>query len=119
MARPVSHGASCEPGTIPLVTELVRRLGVASATSVGVAAMLGAGIFFVWSPAARAAGSGLLIALPLAALVAALNALSTTQLAMRYPVSGGAYAYGRAELGRLAGFAAGVLFLLGKTASVA
>ncbi|CAN5122236.1 APC family permease [soil metagenome] len=101
------------------MTELVRRLGVTSATSVGVAAMLGAGIFFVWGPAARLAGVGVLVALPVAALVAALNALSTTQLAMRYPVSGGAYAYGRAELSPLAGFSAGVLFLLGKTASVA
>ena len=32
-------------------------------------------------------------------LIAALNATSTTRLAMRHPVSGGAYAYGRAELG--------------------
>lgn len=81
--------------------------------------MLGAGIFFVWAPAAADAGSGILIALPLAAVVAALNALSTTRLAMAHPVSGGAYAYGRAELGPAPGFVAGVLFLAGKTASVA
>lgn len=81
--------------------------------------MLGAGVFVVWAPATAAAGSAVLIALPLAALIAALNATSTTRLAMRHPVSGGAYAYGRAELGPTAGFAAGLLFLLGKTASVA
>ncbi len=101
------------------VTELQRRLGVPTATAVGVAAMLGAGIFFVWAPAARAAGAGLLIGLAIAALVATLNALSTTQLAMAHPVSGGAYSYGRAELSPTAGFAAGALFLFGKTASVA
>lgn len=81
--------------------------------------MLGAGVFVVWGPATAAAGSAVLVALPLAAAIAALNAASTTRLAMRHPVSGGAYAYGRAELGPAAGFSAGFLFLLGKTASVA
>jgi APA family basic amino acid/polyamine antiporter len=101
------------------VTQLQRRLGVPAATAIGVASMLGAGIFFVWAPAAADAGAGILLALPLAAAVAALNALSTTRLAMAHPVSGGAYAYGRAELGPVPGFVAGVLFVLGKTASVA
>ena len=101
------------------MTELQRRLGVPAATAIGVASMLGAGIFFVWAPAAADAGAGILLALPLAGVVAALNALSTTRLAMAHPVSGGAYAYGRAELGAVPGFVAGVLFLVGKTASVA
>ncbi|HEY4225627.1 MAG TPA: APC family permease [Pseudolysinimonas sp.] len=101
------------------MTQLQRRLGIPSATAIGVASMLGAGIFFVWAPAAADAGAGILFALPIAALVAALNALSTTRLAMAHPVSGGAYAYGRAELGPVPGFIAGVLFLVGKTASVA
>jgi len=107
------------PGYDPTVTQLQRRLGVPAATAIGVASMLGAGIFFVWAPAAADAGAGILFALPLAAAVAALNALSTTRLAMAHPVSGGAYAYGRAELGPVPGFVAGVLFLVGKTASVA
>jgi len=106
-------------GYDPTVTQLQRRLGVPAATAIGVASMLGAGIFFVWAPAAADAGAGILIALPLAGAVAALNALSTTRLAMAHPVSGGAYAYGRAELGPVPGFVAGVLFLVGKTASVA
>ena len=81
--------------------------------------MIGAGVFFVWAPAAAAAGSGLLIGLALAAVVAVLNALSTTQLAMANPVSGGSYSYARATIGERTGFAAGLLFLVGKTASVA
>jgi APA family basic amino acid/polyamine antiporter len=101
------------------VTQLQRRLGIPAATAIGVASMLGAGIFFVWAPAAADAGAGILLALPLAGAVAALNALSTTRLAMAYPVSGGAYAYGRAELGAAPGFVAGTLFLIGKAASVA
>lgn len=98
---------------------LRRRLGLGGATAIGVASMLGAGVFVVWGPATAAAGSAVLVALPLAALLAALNAVSTTRLAMRHPVSGGAYTYGRAELGPVAGYSAGVLFLVGKTASVA
>ncbi|MEO8261409.1 MAG: APC family permease [Pseudolysinimonas sp.] len=98
---------------------LQRRLGVPGTAAIGVASMLGAGIFFVWAPATSAAGSAVLIALPLAAVLATLNATSTIRLAMRYPVSGGAYAYGRAELGPVPGFIAGVLFVVGKTASVA
>jgi APA family basic amino acid/polyamine antiporter len=101
------------------VQNLQRRLGVPGAAAIGIASMLGAGIFFVWAPATAAAGGAVLVALPLAAGVAILNALSTTRLAMRHPVAGGAYAYGRAELGDTAGFVAGVLFLFGKTASVA
>jgi APA family basic amino acid/polyamine antiporter len=100
-------------------TTLRRRLGIPGATAIGVASMLGAGVFVVWAPATAAAGSAVLVALPLAAVIAALNATSTIRLAMRHPVSGGAYAYGRAEIGPTAGFAAGLLFLLGKTASVA
>ena len=38
---------------------------------------------------------------------------------MEHPVSGGAYAYGRAEVSGAVGFAAGWMFLTGKTASAA
>ncbi|MCU1402665.1 MAG: transporter, partial [Microbacteriaceae bacterium] len=78
------------------VTTLQRRLGLGNAIVIGLASMIGAGVFYVWAPAADAAGSGLLIGLLVAAIVASLNALSSAQLAMAYPVSGGAYAFGRA-----------------------
>jgi APA family basic amino acid/polyamine antiporter len=110
---------TAETAQAPDAGRLRRRLGIPGATAIGVASMLGAGVFVVWSPATAAAGSAVLLALPLAAAIAALNAASTVRLAMRHPVSGGAYTYGRAELGPAAGFAAGFLFLLGKTASVA
>jgi APA family basic amino acid/polyamine antiporter len=96
---------------------LRRHLGTGGAIVVGLAAMIGAGVFYVWAPAAAAAGSGLLIGLVIAGLVASLNALSSAQLAMSHPVSGGAYAFGRATLGPWWGFSAGWLFLAGKTAS--
>jgi len=99
------------------MTTLQRHLGSGGAIVVGLAAMIGAGVFYVWAPAAAAAGSGLLIGLVIAGLIASLNALSSAQLSMSHPVSGGAYAFGRATLGPWWGFAAGWLFLAGKTAS--
>jgi len=99
------------------MTTLERHLGTGRAIIVGLAAMVGAGVFYVWAPASAAAGTGLLIGLVLAGVVASLNALSSAQLAMAYPVSGGAYAFGRATLGPWWGFSAGWLFLAGKTAS--
>ncbi|MET0976143.1 MAG: APC family permease [Leifsonia sp.] len=99
------------------MTTLDRRIDIGQAIGIGLASMIGAGVFFVWAPAAAAAGGGLMIGLVLAGLVASLNALSTAQLSMAHPVSGGAYAYGRATLGPRWGFAAGWLFVWGKTAS--
>ncbi|WP_072314188.1 APC family permease [Agrococcus sp. Marseille-P2731] len=101
------------------MTQLERRIGVPGAVAIGLGAMIGAGLFFVWAPAALLAGPMLPAAVALAAAIAVLNALSTAQLAMRHPVSGGAYAYGRAEVGERVGFAAGWMFLTGKTASAA
>src|SRR5215212_3649016 len=45
---------------------LRRELGLADAVLVGLGAMLGAGVFAAWGPAATAAGAGLLIGLPVA-----------------------------------------------------
>lgn len=81
--------------------------------------MLGAGVFTVWGPATALAGDGLPIAVALAAAIALLNAFSTASLAAEHPTSGGAYLYGRAELGPWPGFVAGWAFLTGKTASCA
>ena len=100
-----------------MMAELRRVLGVRGAAVVGLGAMLGTGVFAAWTPAVGLAGSALLIALGLAALVAALNASSTASLARVLPQSGGAYAYGRAYLSRPAGVLAGYAFVLGKAAS--
>ncbi|WP_229702964.1 APC family permease [Microbacterium murale] len=81
--------------------------------------MIGAGVFSVWGPAIEVAGSGLLIALAIAAVVAFCNATSSAQLAAVHPVSGGTYAYARAEIGPWWGFIAGWCFVIGKIASCA
>lgn len=98
---------------------LQRRLGLGDAVFIGLGSMIGAGVFAVWGPAAAAAGTGLLIGLAIAAIVAFGNATSSAQLAAAHPTSGGTYAYGRAELGPWWGFIAGWGFVVGKTASCA
>jgi len=79
--------------------------------------MVGTGVFAVWEPALDRAGEWLVVAVGIAAIVAALNATSTARLASRFPEAGGVYAYGRIQLNRFAGVAAGVVFIIGKTAS--
>ncbi|CAN5282758.1 APC family permease [soil metagenome] len=98
---------------------LERRLGTADAVVLGLGAMLGSGVFAALGPAAAAAGSLLLVALALAAVVATCNALSSAQLAALHPESGGTYVYGRVRLGPFWGWLAGYGFVVGKTASCA
>ncbi|MDF6041100.1 APC family permease [Streptomyces sp. JH14] len=98
---------------------LRRRLGVFDAIVIGLGSMIGAGVFAALAPAARAAGSGLLIGLAVAAVVAYCNATSSARLAARHPASGGTYVYGRERLGPFWGYLAGWCFVVGKTASCA
>jgi APA family basic amino acid/polyamine antiporter len=102
-----------------MTTTLARRLGTRDAVVVGLGSMIGAGVFAAFAPAAAAAGSGLLLALVLAAGVAYCNAVASAQLAAEYPASGGTYVYGRERLGEWWGFVAGWGFVIGKTASCA
>jgi APA family basic amino acid/polyamine antiporter len=110
MGRP--SGSADESG-------LLRRLGLFDAVLIGLGSMVGAGIFVALAPAAAAAGSGLLLGLAIAALVAFCNATSSARLAARYPTSGGTYVYGRERLGEFWGYLAGWGFVVGKTASCA
>nr|WP_246314672.1 APC family permease [Kineococcus aurantiacus] len=98
---------------------MTRRLGRGDAVAIGLGSMLGAGVFAAFTPAAAATGSGLLLGLLLAAVVAWCNATATAQLAAAHPSSGGVYLYGREELGPWWGFLAGWGFVVGKTASCA
>jgi basic amino acid/polyamine antiporter, APA family len=98
---------------------LARRLGTGDAVVIGVGSMIGAGVFAAFGPAARAAGSALLVGLVIAAVIAYCNATASAQLAAVYPTSGGTYIYGRERLGAWWGFTAGWGFVVGKTASCA
>jgi APA family basic amino acid/polyamine antiporter len=107
------------PSAPDAAAPLARRLGLGDAVVIGLAAMIGAGIFSALAPAAGAASSLLLVALLVAAVVAYANASSSAQLAAQYPAAGGTYVYGRERLGEWWGFAAGWCFVIGKTASCA
>lgn len=112
-ARVTGGGAASGTGA------LARRLGVLDAVVIGLGAMIGAGVFVAFAPAAGAAGSGLLGALGVAAVVAYCNATSSARLAARHPESGGTYVYARRRLGPFWGYLAGWSFVAGKTASCA
>ena len=99
--------------------QLARRLSTGDAIIIGLGSMVGAGVFAAFSPAAAAAGAGLLIGLVIAGIVAFSNATASAQLAAQYPTSGGTYIYGRERLGPWWGFLAGWGFVVGKTASCA
>jgi len=100
-------------------SRLARRLGTFDAVVIGLGSMIGAGVFAAIGPAAQAAGSGLLVGLAIAAVVAYCNATSSAQLGAIYPASGGTYVYGRERLGPFWGYLAGWGFVVGKTASCA
>src|SRR5688500_17668502 len=119
MATPSDPPASGGGADNAAPTRLARRLGTFEAVIIGLGSMIGAGVFAAFGPAAAAAGSGLLVGLAIAAIVAFGNATSTAQLAAVHPTSGGTYAYGRAELGPWWGFVAGWGFVIGKIASCA
>jgi APA family basic amino acid/polyamine antiporter len=107
------------PANSPPPRTLARTLHLSDAVFIGMASMIGAGIFAAISPAAAAAGNWMLVSLGIAATVAFCNALSSAQLAALYPQSGGTYVYGRMRLGHFWGYLAGWGFVIGKVASCA
>ncbi len=79
--------------------------------------MIGTGVLVVAGPATAIAGGAVLGSLLLAGAVAACNATSAARLAARFPVSGGAYHWGRRLLHPAVGSLAGWCFVVGKAAS--
>ena len=99
--------------------QLRRDVGLPGATFLGLGSILGTGVFVSIGLAAGAGGPSVLLAIALAGLVAACNALSSAQLAAAMPVSGGTYEYAYRLVRPSAGFAAGWMFLCAKSASAA
>lgn len=96
-----------------------RQIGLGGAVAVGLASMLGAGVFVVFRDAAVQAGQWLYLAIAMAALVAILNASAVYQLAKQVDRPGGVYAYSRVFWGPTPSFIAGFAFVFGKVASIA
>lgn len=111
------HGLTHKVSAMANTGQLRRHLGVADAVVVGAGSMIGAGVFAAWGPAAEAAGTGLIVGLAIAGVIAFCNATSSAQLAAVHPESGGTYVYARHRLGPAWGHLAGWGFVVGKTAS--
>jgi APA family basic amino acid/polyamine antiporter len=85
----------------------------------GLGSIVGTGVFVSIGLGAGIAGRWVVLAIVVAAVVATANGLSSAELAASHPVSGGTYEYGYRYLSPVAGFAAGWLFLVAKSASAA
>lgn len=98
---------------------LRRELGLFGAMMMGLGSIIGTGVFVSIGVGAGATGPSLLLAILVAGLLAAANALSSAALAASHAVSGGTYEYGHRYLTPWLGFTAGWMFLCAKTASAA
>jgi APA family basic amino acid/polyamine antiporter len=96
-----------------------KQLRFGGAVAIGLASMVGAGLFVVFREAYAITPAGFFLALAIAALIAALNAASIYSLASENDRAGGVYSYARRYLSPSISFTAGLAFTLGKIGSVA
>jgi len=95
------------------VGELHRTLNAGNLVSLGVGAIIGAGIFVMTGQAAAEfAGPAVILSFVVAGLACAFAALCYAELASTMPVSGSAYTYAYATLGEVFAWAMGWLLLL-------
>jgi APA family basic amino acid/polyamine antiporter len=112
--------------TLPAATEqnpeLVKALGLTSATTIVMGSMIGSGIFIVSADIARLTDSPALLlgAWLITAFLTVVGALSYAELAAMMPRAGGQYIFLREAFGPLAGFLYGwTLFLVIQTGTIA
>lgn len=96
---------------IPVTFE--RTLGLFGATTIGVGALMGAGVYVLIGMAADAAGPAVWISYTITGALAFLTTLLYAELARMVPMSGGGYAYSYSILGSVGGFATGWFLALG------
>ncbi len=84
-----------------------RHLGLLGATGIGVGAIVGGGFLALAGIGFRATGPSAILAFALNGGIALLTAFSFAELAVRFPRSGGTYAYARRVLTVEAAFAVG------------
>lgn len=85
--------------------QLKKAVGLVGVVTLGAGVAIGVSVFTVFQPAAQVAGSGLLVALALAALPMLPFALAYAYLSTLYPVSGASYEWPRRYLHPTVGFA--------------
>ena len=103
-------------------TQLVKGLGLVSATTIVMGSMIGSGIFIVSADIARQSDSPALLILAwlITGFMTIAGALCYGELAAMMPKAGGQYVYLREALGPLWGFLYGwTLFLVIQTGTIA
>jgi APA family basic amino acid/polyamine antiporter len=103
-------------------SSLRRELSFIDAVSVGLGAIIGAGIFVLIGIAAGLAGPAVVLAVLISALSATLTAFSFCELGSALPRAGGVYEYGHELIHPMVGFLTGWMWVsgnivLGATAS--
>jgi len=96
-----------------MATRLKRALNLFDAVSVGLGAIIGAGIFVIVGIAAGIAGPGVIYSVILAGVVSLFTALSFAELSSVIPQEGGAYEYVFKTVSPFWGFLTGWMFILG------
>jgi basic amino acid/polyamine antiporter, APA family len=92
--------------------ELKRILGVRDLTSMGIAAVIGAGIFSTIGQAAYNGGPGVIFLFLITAVTCGFTALCYAEFASRVPVAGSAYTYSYVTFGELAAWIIGWALIL-------
>src|SRR5512136_2570841 len=122
MSTPADVRTASAPAEATAKDELVKGLGLTSATTLVMGSMIGSGIFIVSAEIARETDSpGLLIlAWAVTGFMTIVGALSYGELAAMMPKAGGQYVYLRESLGPLFGFLYGwTLFLVIQAGTIA
>jgi|SRR5659263_18545 len=89
------------------MTELKRSLSVWGATSIGIGAIIGAGIFVISGVASGFAGPAVILSFIIAGIVSFLTALSSAELSSFITEAGGSYIYTDKAFGKFWGFLVG------------
>ncbi|MCS7162349.1 MAG: amino acid permease [Bacteroidia bacterium] len=109
MSRSIFRRKAVEP-TPP--QGLRRILSLFDLTALGVAAVIGAGIFSTIGEAAAMAGSSVTLVFVLAAFVAGLSALAYAEMASNTPIAGSAYTYAYLTFGEIWAWVVGWMLVL-------
>jgi len=89
------------------MAELKRNVGLFGAASVGIANIIGAGIFVVSGVAAGLAGPSVILSFLLAGFIAMMTALSAAELSSFITETGASYAFTKRAFGRFWSFSVG------------
>lgn len=96
---------------IPITFE--RTIGLFGATTIGVGALMGAGVYVLIGLASGVAGPSVWLSYIICGILAFFSTLLFMEMARLVPISGGGYAYAYESLGSIGGFVTGWFLALG------